>query len=460
MKSHRAKVLFEVGGEPMINWSIRRAISVGASPIVVVVGHESEAVKNEVTRTFGSEIQFAHQTERLGTGHAAKVGVSQIPHFEGHILILSGDVPLLEENSLRDLISELNRDTQTIAFMSTQLDNPTGYGRVVRDKASNVVRIVEHKDANRTELAINEVNAGVYVARSTFLHRALEKLSNDNAQKEYYLTDIVSLAIQDNLDVGGVIVDAEEVQGANNRAQLAELEATARRRIIYGHLMAGVTFLAPEQTYVGPEVVIGRDCVIHAGVHLRGQTELGPEVVVDAGAIITDSQIAEGSQIQAYSVLESAIVGPNCQIGPFARLRPDTTLKSQVRVGNFVEIKKSTLESGAKANHLTYLGDTSVGEDSNIGAGTITCNYDGTGKYKTQIGSKVFVGSNSTLIAPVSIGDQSYIGAGSVVNRNVPPESLTLGRSRQVDKLGRANTVRAQAAARKQAASANSTPSK
>lgn len=449
MRSSRAKVLFEVAGLPMVAWTVRRARSVGASPIVVVVGHEAEAVEATVSTRCPGPTRFALQAERLGTGHAARVGLSKLEGFEGTVLILYGDVPLLEEVTLEALAAEVDPAATPVAVLSTELEDPTGYGRILRDEAGNVVRIVEHRDASRAERAIREINAGIYAVDGAFLRSALARISNDNAQQEYYLTDIVDLALEDGFRVAGLVVDSDEVQGANDRAQLARLERLAHRRTIARHLAAGVTFLDPEQTSVGPDVEIGVDAVIHAGVHLRGSTRVGPGCVIDVGSVLTDAVLAEGVVVHPYSVLEGARVASGCHVGPFARLRPEAVLEAGARVGNFVEIKKTTLGEGAKANHLAYLGDASVGAGANVGAGTITCNYDGVGKYRTDIGAGVFIGSNSTLVAPLTLGEGTYVGAGSVLTEDVPSEALALGRARQVVKVHRAPAVREAARARK-----------
>lgn len=451
MKSSRAKVLFEVGGAPMIAWPMQRALALGADPVVVVVGHAAETVEAEVEARFPGKAHFALQTERLGTGHAARVGMAPLADFSGTVVILSGDVPLLQEASLRSLLEEVEPGRCPVAVMTTRLEDPTGYGRMVRDEAQNVVRIVEHKDASRAERAIDEVNAGLYAVDAEFLRGALARLSNDNAQGEYYLTDIVAFALDDGFQVAGLVVDPEEVQGANNRAQLAELEAIANRRTIERHLQAGVTFLDPQRTYVGAEVEIGQDAVVHPGVHLRGRTRVGAHSVLDVGVVVIDAEIGRGVSVHPYSVVEKAKVADGCSVGPFARLRPEANLAEGAKIGNFVEVKKATFGPGAKANHLAYIGDASIGAGANVGAGTITCNYDGVGKHRTQIGEGVFVGSNSTLVAPLSIGKDSYVGAGSVLTNDVPSNALALGRARQAVKEGRASAIRAEAEAKKAA---------
>lgn len=450
MKSTRAKVLFEVGGAPMIAWPVRRALNLGADPVVVVVGHEADAVKAALDTRFPGRIRTALQAERLGTGHAAKVGLDAIENFEGVVMILYGDVPLLEAQSLEALRSQV-RSTHPVAVMTTRLQDPTGYGRIVRRADGQVVRIVEHKDATEAERALDEVNAGLYAVEAGFLRSALARLRNDNQQSEYYLTDIVDIALQDKLHVSAHVVAPAEVQGANTRAQLAELETLARTRTLHRHMEAGVTIIDPATTYIESEVEIGPETVVHPGVHLRGRTRIGRDCTIDVGSILTDAELNDEVCVHPYSILEGASVGRGCSVGPFARLRPQAELGEGAKVGNFVEVKKSSLGAGAKANHLAYIGDAQVGAGSNVGAGTITCNYDGVGKHQTVLGEGVFVGSNSTLVAPLKVGDGSYVGAGSVLTDPVPDQALALGRARQITKPGRAPAVRAAAEAKKAA---------
>lgn len=448
MRSDRAKVLFEVGGAPMVSYPVQAVQKLGAHPVVVVVGYQKEAVEQAVSERFQG-VQFALQSEQKGTGHAAQMALPHLEDFEGTVLLLYGDVPLLTSKTLEALNQELIPGDITVALISTELENPTGYGRVLRDEAGNVTRIVEHKDASSAERLVTEVNAGIYAVEASFLRKALGQLSSNNAQGEYYLTDIVDLAMQANFRVAALSVDPEEVQGANDRAQLAELEHTANRRTLAHHLAQGVSILDPSTTFIAPTVAIEADAVIYPGVHLRGKTSVGARTTVDTGCILINSVVGPDVQLKPYSILESATVEAGCIVGPFARLRPKAQLKEGARVGNFVEVKNAVLAEDAKANHLAYIGDASVGPGANLGAGTITCNYDGVGKHNTTIGKGVFVGSNSTLVAPLSLGDGSYVGAGSVVTEDVPPGALALGRSRQVNKPDRAAMIRAAAEALK-----------
>ncbi len=447
MNSTKAKVLHPVLGRPMIDYPIGVALQSGASPVALVIGHQAEEVRAHATRTFGDRVQFQVQTERLGTGHAAREGIKSLQGFDGLVLILSGDVPLLTATSLEKVLDAARQPQCTVGLLSARVSDPTGYGRIVRAGAA-VARIVEHKDASPAERAISEINAGVYAVSAAFLREALADLSNDNAQGEYYLTDIIAMAIAGGHTVQAVTVDDPiEVAGANNRAQLAELETALRARINRRHMLAGVSLQDPTTTFIGPEVVIGQDTTLAPGVHLRGRTEIGRDCFIDVGAVVDDSKIGDQVRIHPYTVMEQADVRTGAVAGPFARLRPGAELLEGAKVGNFVEMKKSRLGPGAKANHLTYLGDADVGEGANIGAGTITCNYDGYGKYRTEIGRNVFVGSNATLVAPVAIGDDAYVAAGSVVTEEIGPADVAFGRARQVNKPGRAPELRDRARA-------------
>ena len=448
MKSDRAKVLHPVMGQPMLDYPVEAALRAGADPIVLVVGHQAEAVRTHATARFGDKTRFQLQSDRLGTGHAAREGLKGLDGFDGLILILSGDVPLLTSKTLAALDTAAGAPGCAIAMVTARLKNPAGYGRVLRQADSTVARIVEHKDATPEERAVDEINAGIYAVAAPFLRDALGRLRNDNAQGEYYLTDIVAMAVEAGHSVQAVTVaDPMEVAGANNRAQLAELEAALRARINQEHMLAGVTLQDPATTYVGPKVSIGQDSVIAPGVHLRGQTRIGAGCMIDVGCVLDDATIADGVHLKPYSIVEEASIHNEAIIGPFSRLRPGAEILERARVGNFVELKKTRLGAGAKANHLAYLGDSIIGDGSNVGAGTITCNYDGYGKYKTELGTGVFIGSNSTLVAPVHIGNDAYVAAGSVITDKVAEDDLAFGRAHQSNKPGRAPALREKARA-------------
>lgn len=443
MKSSKAKVLHPVCEEPMVNYPVRLAQQVGADPAVIVVGHQAETVEAEVRRHFSSGVAFALQAEQRGTGHAVMAGMTALEGFEGRVLILSGDVPLLTKETLQALAAA--GAEAPLALVSFELEDPTGYGRLIRDADGRLQRIVEHKDATEAERATREVNAGLYCVETSFLRQALGRLSDDNAQGEYYVTDLVAFAIEDGHEVPHVTADPQEVAGANDRTQLAQLDAAMRRRIAQLHLQHGVTLVDPDRTYIGARVCIGRDTIVQPNVHLRGETVIGEGCFVDTGCVFSDATVADGVHFKPYTIIEDARVENEAIIGPFSRLRPGARIGPEAHVGNFVELKKASLGRGAKANHLAYIGDASVGDKANVGAGTITCNYDGYGKYKTEIGDGVFVGSNSTLVAPVKMGDGAYIAAGSVVTDEVPKDAVAFGRARQVNKDDRAPALRARA---------------
>lgn len=460
MRSDRAKVLHELAGEPLVSYPIRLSQEVGARPIVLVVGHQRDAVRARVEAIFPGQTVFAEQIEQRGTGHAAMEGLKQLAAHGGRILILYGDVPLLRPATIRRLLDLGGAGparggaggaarAMPLAIITTIVEDPKGYGRVVRDPAGKIVRIVEEKDASEAERRIKEINAGIYLVEAELLASALRRLTPANAQGEYYLTDVVGLAIGDGHDVGSVIVeDSGEVLGANTRAELAALDRLVRRRIVEHWMAEGVTFIDPATTYVSGRAKIGRDTVIHPGVHLRGATEIGPRVTIDVGCVLADARVAPDVELKPYTVVESAVVGPGAIVGPFARLRPGAELLDGAHVGNFVELKNTRLGRGAKANHLAYLGDATIGDAANVGAGTITCNYDGFGKYRTEIGANVFVGSNATLVAPLKIEESAYVAAGSTITDPVGANDLAFGRSKQVNKPGRAADVRREAAAR------------
>jgi bifunctional UDP-N-acetylglucosamine pyrophosphorylase/glucosamine-1-phosphate N-acetyltransferase len=447
MKSKVPKVLHELCGAPMVTYPIRLAKRMGAEPVVLVIGHGADLI-----RRFIGGVRFEVQAEQRGTGHAVMEGMRGLDGFEGRILILYGDVPLLTKETIEGLTQKLDRGAR-LAIVTTMLEDPFGYGRIVRDAREHITRVVEEKDATPEQRKIREINAGIYCTDSEFLRSALSRLVNDNAQGEYYLTDIVGLAIQDGHAVEAYVCpDPGEVQGANTRAQLAELAAILRRRVNAEHMKNGVSIVDPETTYIGTEVEIGTDTVIEAGVHLRGKTVIGSGCHVDAGAILIDARLHDGATVHPYSVIEEGVLHADAQVGPFARIRPGAELMEGSRVGNFVELKKTKLGRGSKANHLAYLGDSEIGAGANIGAGTITCNYDGYGKYKTVIGDEVFVGSNSTLVAPVEVGRGAYVAAGSTITDPVGPDDLAFGRARQTVKAARAKELRAAAKAKADAA--------
>jgi len=410
MKSQLPKVLHEVAGEPMLAHVIKGAGRLGAEPIVVVIGHGADQVRAACT---APGVTFALQAEQFGTGHALQCAAPALAGFSGDLLLLCGDVPLLR------------------TVLTAILDNPHGYGRIIRS-AGGVEKIVEEKDATPAERAVGEINTGIYLFAAPRVFALLAGLTTDNAQGEYYLTDVVAAAHAAGERVAALAAAAaEESMGINDRVQLATAGAALRTRINTAHMRAGVTLVDPAATYIDPEVSIGADSILHPGVHLRGRTVIGSACVLEPGVIVTDCTLADRVHVKAGSVLTEASVGADTDIGPMAHLRPGTVLAGHNKIGNFVETKKARIGSGSKASHLTYLGDAQIGAEVNIGCGTITCNYDGVNKHVTVIEDEVFVGSDVQLVAPVRVGRGSLIGAGSTITKDVPADALAISRSEQ-----------------------------
>ncbi|MCH8551690.1 MAG: bifunctional UDP-N-acetylglucosamine diphosphorylase/glucosamine-1-phosphate N-acetyltransferase GlmU [Natronospirillum sp.] len=425
MKSELPKVCHPIAGEAMIRHVVRTGAELGQR-ITVVVGHGADTVKAELADHAGN-VQFVHQTEQLGTGHAV---MQALPHIqpEERVLVLYGDVPLITTATLQPLL--VQEQAQALTLLTATLYDPTGYGRILR-AGDAITGIVEQKDASADQQAIREVNTGFVAVPGERLHDWLPRLSNDNAQGEYYLTDLVALAVADGVPVTAVQpLDVGETMGVNNRVQLAALERRCQQQRAEQLMLAGVTLADPQRTDLRREVQVGPDCFIDVNAVLDN-VRIGPGVHIGPHCVLRDVEVGAGTVIESHSVLDNAVVGEQCQVGPFARLRPQARLEKGAKVGNFVEVKKATLEAGAKVSHLTYIGDARVGAGANVGAGTITCNYDGANKYHTDIGAGAFIGSNSTLVAPVEIEDGAFIGAGSVITKSAPADQLTLSRSRQ-----------------------------
>ena len=428
MRSQLPKVLQPLAGQPLLGHVINTAKKLNASNIITIYGHGGDQVQQQFAQ---EQIQWVEQAEQLGTGHAVQMTLSVLPK-DGISLILYGDVPLVREQTLQQLL-EVSIPSD-IGMITLNVDNPTGYGRIVR-KNNLIQAIVEHKDASEEQRQIQEINTGIYCVSNQKLHEWLPKLSNQNAQGEYYLTDIVAMAVADGLEIASIQPQlAYEVEGVNDRLQLAALEREFQQQQATELMQQGVTFADPARFDLRGSVKVGQDVRIDINVIIEGQCELGNGVEIGAGCILKNTTIAAGTKVQPYSVFENAIVGENTQIGPFARLRPGAVLANEVHIGNFVEVKNTRIGLGSKANHFTYLGDAEVGEGSNIGAGTITCNYDGVYKHKTVIGDAAFIGSNSSLVAPVKIGNGATIGAGSVITRNVADNTLAFERAEQIEK--------------------------
>lgn len=428
MRSNLPKVLQPLAGRPLLGHVIDTAKKLQADHIITIYGHGGALVQNAFAH---EQIQWVEQAEQLGTGHAVQVTLPVLPR-EGVSLILSGDVPCITEQTLKKLL-DVSRETQ-IGLVTLTLADATGYGRIVRENGK-IQAIVEHKDASEAQRQIQEINTGIYCVSNAKLHEWLPKLSNNNAQGEYYLTDIVAMAIADGLVVASVEPAlAFEVEGVNDRVQLAALEREFQNFQAKQLMQQGVHLIDPTRFDLRGNLTVGKDVRIDINVIIEGDCELGDGVEIGAGCILKNTKIAAGTKVQPYSVFDQAVVGEDAQIGPFSRLRPGAVLANEVHIGNFVEVKNSQIGLGSKANHFTYLGDAEVGACSNIGAGTITCNYDGANKFKTIIGDQVFIGSNSSLVAPVTIANGATVGAGSTITRDVAEQCLAVERSKQFTK--------------------------
>jgi bifunctional UDP-N-acetylglucosamine pyrophosphorylase / glucosamine-1-phosphate N-acetyltransferase len=448
MRSARAKVLHEILGRPMGAYPIDLARRLGADPVVAVLGHQREAVEAALVVRFGAgTVSIVEQTEQRGTGHAVRLAMPALKGFTGGlVLVLYGDVPLLRRETLEELVGTARR-YKCLAMVTATPPDPTGYGRVLRDERGHVIGVVEEKDASPEEREITEVNAGIYCGPADFFREATAKLTTRNAQGEYYLTDIIARAAG-GIGVTAVEADFRDVSGVNDRHQLAEAESVMRERVNRAH-MAHVTFRDPATTEVQPDVVIDVDAELGRFVALCGNTRIGHGARIGDGAILIDTEVGPGAVVHPYTVAEQAVIGERAVVGPFARLRPGTRLGPESHVGNFVETKKTTLGRGSKANHLTYLGDTTVGEKVNIGAGTITCNYNGYEKLPTVIEDGAFIGSDTQLVAPVRVGKRAVVAAGTTVTADVAAGALVLTRAPQVAKDGYADRVAKKYAATK-----------
>ena len=435
MKSDLVKVLHPAAGRPMIAWPVDAARSTGASPVVLVVGHQADAVRTVFSGA--GDILIALQEEQLGTGHAVACAREQLAGFSGTVLILCGDTPLLRAETLQGLIALHRQNRAAVTVLTAELANPYGYGRVIRAADGSVQRIVEQKDATPSEQAVREINSGIYCMESGFLFDNIDAIGNSNAQGEFYLTDLVAIAVGQGLAcLGHCAGDADEIMGVNDRVQLAEAARILRSRINHGHMCSGVSLLDPGQSYIDHGVRIGPDTTVHPNCSIGGATTIGRDCTIESGVSIQDCAIGDRCHIKAGSVLESACLHADVSVGPMAHLRPGTVLNDHVKIGNFVETKKAVMGVGSKASHLTYLGDAEIGRDVNIGCGTITCNYDGVNKHRTVIGDDVFIGSDVQLVAPVTVGRNSLVAAGTTVTIDVPPDSLAISRVPQVNKEG------------------------
>lgn len=428
MKSATIKILHRAAGRPIIEYVLDLAAQLSDAPPVMVVGHQREAVRENV----GDRARFAVQEEQLGTGHAV---LQAAPSLEANgvkgkkILILSGDVPLTRPETLRRLLDEHERSRNALTLLTMKLDEPAMYGRIIRDGSGAVLKIVEAKDASEEEKGIDEVNAGIYVFDGEHLFDNLRNLSNTNAQGEYYLTDLLGVLRKAGKRVGAVVAgDPVEALGVNSRADLAIVEAEIQRRVVENLMKEGVTFRNPATVVIDSMVSIGSDTVIYPFVTIEGTTRIGSGCVIEPGVHLQNVTIGNNVHVKTGTVAEGSVIADDAAVGPYAHLRPGTKLGRHVKIGNFVETKKAVFGEGAKASHLSYIGDADIGADVNIGAGTITCNYDGVNKHKTVLEDGVFIGSDTQLVAPVRVGHGAYVGAGSTITKDVPPDSLALSR--------------------------------
>lgn len=426
MRSDLPKVLHPVGGKALVQHVADTARKIGGEQLLIIVGHGAEKVEEKMA---APDVKFVLQAQQLGTGHAVQ---QALPHLrdDATVLILYGDVPLTKAETLQKLIAKV-KDTQ-MGLLTVNMQNPTGYGRIVRDANDNVIAIVEHKDASDEQKKIQEINTGIMAVKAKHLQKWLPQLSNNNAQGEYYLTDIIAMTKADGIAVQVEQPDAvEEVEGINNRQQQAALERFYQQQKANELMIAGVTLLDPSRIDIRGNLTAGRDVVIDVNCVFEGDVQLGDGVVIEPNCVIINSKIGSGSHIKAFSHIEDSTIAADCDIGPYARLRPGTHLADEVKIGNFVETKKAVIAKGSKVNHLSYIGDAIVGSKVNVGAGTITCNYDGVNKFKTEIGDNAFIGSNSALVAPVKIGAGSTVGAGSVITKSTEENDLAIARGQQ-----------------------------
>ncbi len=429
MRSALPKVAHPVGGRPMLWHVLQAARSAGIREIVVVLGHGRDALRETVAR-FGAKV--AVQEVQRGTGDAARIGLSEVSRGAREVVVLCGDAPMIRPSTVRSLLAAKRNRKAAASVLTGILSDPSGYGRILRNPGGEVSRIVEERDGGPEIRKVREVNSGAYAFDRAFLARTLPRLSDVNIQREYYLTDLVVQALQEGRIVVPVPArDPDEVRGINSRKELAEATEILRRRKIEALLAAGVTLPAPDRVHVDPEVTVGTDSVIEPGSVLLGSTRIGRGVRIQAGCVVEDCRVEDGAHLKPYCVLTASRVRKGAVLGPFAHLRPEADIGEDARIGNFVEVKKSRIGRGSKANHLAYIGDCTIGRKANIGAGTITCNYDGLAKHRTVIGDGVFVGSDTQFVAPVTIGKGALIGAGATITKDVPPFALALSRAEQ-----------------------------
>ena len=431
MKSNTSKVLHEVFGKPMVHYPIQAAKEVGAEKICLIVGHKAEEVQQKI----GDTVLYAMQTEQLGTGHAVMQAIDFIPD-SGEIIILYGDTPLITGETVQEMLDFHRTNQNAATVLSAILDDATGYGRIVRDQNNAFVKIVEQKDATEEEKTICEINGGMYVFEAGLLKLALSKLTKENAQKEYYLTDTVEILLGEGHKVDAIaITPIEDIMGVNSREQLAEVTAIMKDRVNHRHMVNGVTLIDPMNTYIDPSVEIGTDTIIEPGCIIQGNTKIGMRCHIGFNTKIKNSILEDNIEVEC-SVITDSVVDSGTHIGPFAYLRPNSKIGKNVKIGDFVEVKNATIGDGTKASHLTYIGDADVGENVNFGCGTVIVNYDGKKKHRTVVKDNAFIGCNTNLVSPVVVEEGAYTAAGSTITKDVPQDSLGIARARQENKEG------------------------
>lgn len=432
MKSKMPKVLHTVCGKPLSKWVIDASKAAGADKVCAVVGHKAETVKE----VLGDVCEFALQAEQKGTGHAVMQAIDVIKNSKGEVVILNGDTPLITAETINKAIEYHKNNDNQATVITAILDDATGYGRIVRDNDGSVLKIVEQKDTSEEEKKINEVNSGMYVFDAQSLVYALDKITPNNAQGEYYLTDTLEILLSAGKKIGGyAISDNDEIRGINDRVQLNEAEKIMQKRINEYHMRNGVTMRNPESVYIEDGVEIGNDTEICQNVTIKSGTKIGSDCVIGSGSMLDRAVIHDGVDVLSSVILESE-VDEGTHVGPFAYIRPNCHVGKEVKVGDFVELKNSNIDDGTKISHLTYIGDSDVGKRVNFGCGTVTCNYDGKKKYRTTIGDDCFVGCNTNFVSPINVGDGVYIAAGSTITEDIPENSLSIARARQVNKEG------------------------
>lgn len=437
MKSNTSKVLHKVLGKPLVAYPMKAAKEVGAREVCLIVGHKAEDVKKEL----GEDVSYVLQKEQLGTGHAVMQAMSFIESAD-EILILCGDTPLVTADTLKGMVDFHHENNNSLTVLSAIMKDSTGYGRIVRDTNGNLVKIVEQKDANDEEKAIKEVNAGMYICSAERLKYALTKLTNNNVQNEYYLTDTIEILLKEGERVNAFATgESDDISGVNSRIQLAEVTTIMKERINLSHMANGVTFVDPSATYIEPDVTIGKDTIIEPNCMLQGATSIGENCFIGYGSKITNTSIANNVDVQ-MSVIMDSTVDEGTHVGPFAYIRPNSRIGKNIKVGDFVEIKNATIGDGTKISHLTYVGDADVGENVNFGCGTVVVNYDGQKKHRSTIGDNAFIGCNTNLVSPVVVEEGAYTAAGSTITKDVPKDSLGIARTKQENKVNWATKKR------------------